>query len=313
MNLQQMNSRHRWTTEAFCVMNLARSRLLRDTTVTSYCKSWILFAWFGLENDEMLARMKSGYRPWRDLHNNPQYSINFLLDGEPIRSPDVEDEREWVGMFDLWWTVTLRNSNFSVVKTLSMGLGIITEGVQFDFSLSMSLGGFLEFITDHAVLEGLQHLGYNSLYSYTDNENNIINCVLFGPLSLVNCDGKSYLGLCNFADDTGKELKWLMSYECGFEDFEETVLFAGEDGQVMEEEIEGYEFTCTHTYTRMEDDMDEEDFPATQEYKVRDGLNRSRKIKTKVFGRVMFRHRLTNGVSRWEHEQEVFINYGYAL
>lgn len=216
--------------------------------VTNLCKSWIVFRTFGLCDGLVRARILTGFKPWRlDQFNcfsfNPQF--NFY-DVDSALSHD-EQKEQWMCFMDRWCEVTLFSPHFDVVDTAAMGLGIVVKHGISVSELAEELHGVLEFV-ELTFFRQLQLLRYNSLYRYQDEDHNMLYCVLFGPLSLVNSNQAAGIGFYN-VDVAGLDLSWEMVYQS--HTFLET--FYGEHGDEVMSISQRYRSFNYHSIVILDD------------------------------------------------------------
>jgi len=192
-------------------LDLAQRHAFRMKNVSNFFKSWLIFKKHALEDDLMRSRIADGYKPWK--FNHPAFSFNLMhcsyVMGNGLLLTEARDE--WNCYFERWFMICFRNPFVLIVRTETMGLGIVAKiPCSFDF-MSQKVDGFLEFVTFHQI-SGLRIANYNSLFNFID-ENGIQHwCILFGPLSLVNSDETLvHVGLSNY-DQLGKELFWETCY-----------------------------------------------------------------------------------------------------
>ena len=76
---------------------------------------------------------------------------------------------------------TYANQFFEVIRYTGMGLGLMNKHWMPWTELASEVRGYLEFITED-LFDGLHALGHNSLFSYQDERNERLFCILYGPL-----------------------------------------------------------------------------------------------------------------------------------
>jgi len=179
--------------------------------VSNFAKSWVIFKAFGLCDNEMRARILSGYKPWRLADQFNAFSFNPQFNSEvSVALSRTEQIEEWKCFMDRWALVTLFSNVFEVINTENMGLGIAAKYPCNSYQLSRVLHGFLEFM-DLATFNRLANYRYNSLYQYRDEDDVDHYCVLFGPLSLVN--SANVPTHFSNTDENGRDILWRLCYE----------------------------------------------------------------------------------------------------
>lgn len=192
-------------------LNLGERHAFRMKNCTNFVKSWIVFKACALNDDVMRGRIESGFKPWKTNHGDFSFDVTHCAYNRDDVDSLKECRDEWNCFMERWYAVCFKNPYFAVVKTESMGLGVVCKRVCSFELMSQKLDGFLEFVS-FPQFSSLRFGSYNSVFNFID-ENGIQHwCILFGPLALVNSDeSKVHVGFSNY-DMLGKELFWETVY-----------------------------------------------------------------------------------------------------
>mmetsp|Transcript_11601 Transcript_11601/g.17431 ORF Transcript_11601/g.17431 Transcript_11601/m.17431 type:complete len:279 (+) Transcript_11601:24-860(+) len=158
---------------------------------------------------EIFEAIKHGdHRPWHFAEVyvnapwgfNPQYTqpLQDTVDGPAA----VE---YWYGLLDLWADLCFQFGNvFEVFTTANMGLGVRSKFQSTFEELSLDLLGILEPLS-FAKFSHLHRMGYQSLYEFPNDEDELTFAVLFGPLALCNSQAGVQAGF-EHSSVTGSDL-----------------------------------------------------------------------------------------------------------
>lgn len=284
----------------------AERLVVTSQDVSNLCKSWIVFRAFGLCDGFVRARILTGFKPWRivDQFNCFSFNPQFITANDGQSLSLTERKEQWLCFMDRWCEITLFSPEFEIVDTATMGLGIVARHGISVSALAEKLHGFLEFVSI-VPFRRLQKNRYNSLYQYRDEDDNLLHCVLFGPLSLVNSNLASSVAFYN-ADAAGSDLCWQVRYES--HTVEEA--FYDEQGHAMIAYHRYRNFTIAPIAIAVGNE--EEDFPVEEPHHgiaVVIGMDALPVLKYSLFYRVSFFYHGIGVEKVYVAGEEVFISY----
>ena len=81
-------------------MNVCTERLLQETSINNFAKSWIIFSIYGLEDPAMRVQLETGFQPWKCSDSEFQYcKLNFTY-CQKDHLPQSESDFEWEQFMD---------------------------------------------------------------------------------------------------------------------------------------------------------------------------------------------------------------------
>ena len=275
-----------------------------STRVDNWHRSWIVFKYFILYDDDLRNMVSGGFMPWL-LEGNSAFTFSFpwcnLFHPVAEMSLDLMID-EWNSMFQKWVEMTLLSPFFEVFRTVNMGLGIRCKDPTPLYDLADQIPGFVHLVERAETFQDLQMMHHISLIRLTDAEGLPFNGVLYGPLSLVNSDPGSTMQFSNL-HPTGGISYWNFLYSWGTRNV------------IVEDGIEMIIPFSNLSINPSDEGID--DFQAIPEFSVLEeqGLDINSTLKFVMFRRVMI-ETLTKAdwVNRnFNAGQEVLINYDFNL
>ena len=278
-----------------------------STRVDNWHRSWIVFKYFILYDDELRNMVSGGFTPWL-LEGNSAFSFSFPWCNlfRPVAEMPLDSMiDEWNSMFEKWVEVTLLSPYFEVFRTMSMGLGVRSKGPIPLYALADQIPGFAHSVEGMETFETLHQLHHISLIRLTDAEGQPFNGFLYGPLSLVNSELGSRLQFSNI-NPRGGISYWNFLYSWGIRNV------------IVEDGIEMMvPFSTLSLNPSDNDDDDDANFQSVPEISVLEhqGVDINSNLKFVMFRRVIIES-LT--MRDWMNRnfiagQEVFVDYDFML
>jgi len=191
-----------------------------STNVDNWHRSWIVFKYFILYDDDLRHMVSGGFTPWL-LAGSSAFSFSFPWCSmfRPVAEMSLDSMiDEWNSMFQKWVDITLLSPFFEVFRTTNCGLGIRSKQRLPLYALADQVPGFVHSVEMVETFANLQLLHHISLIRLPDSEGRPYDGVLYGPLSLINSERGSRLQFSNL-HPSGGILYWNFLYTWGIRNF----------------------------------------------------------------------------------------------
>jgi hypothetical protein len=169
--------------------SVADRLIFQTPEISNFCKSFVFLKAIADSDDILRQEIRAGIRRWDNenfLDENSEYFFVrdwFALEDNVL--PDRLIHQEFKKMLSFHADEIFANQFFEVIRYPGMGLGLHNTHWMPWTELAKEVRGYLEFINED-VFDALHALGHNSLFSYRDQLNQRLFCILHGPLSYCN-------------------------------------------------------------------------------------------------------------------------------
>lgn len=229
--------------------SLADRLIFSTPDISNFCKSFLYLKGIADRDDTLRQEIQDGIRRWDTenlLDENSDYFFHRdWFDLEENVLPNRLIHHEFKKMLSFHAGQTYANQFFEVTRYTGMGLGLMNKYWMPWTELAREVRGYLEYITED-LFDGLHALGHNSLFSYRDQRNERLFCILYGPLS--------YCNSCQMADwDIGFNVRdedlGEFYFENIFDEIHENCIYWPGEPDEMEVEDTLFKFTQNPFYS----------------------------------------------------------------